>query len=140
VGAQRNAAFAEALENARVKFIDDMDDDFNTAGALGAIFEIVKQGNAFLQTGVGSQSRLLLSQADDLLEELLGALGVEIAFEGTDQASGQSAVDFEVLLEERQQARAEKNWARADQIRDEIDALGYSIEDTAQGARVVRKS
>jgi len=130
-------SFARKVDEARAQFITDMDDDFNTAGALGAIFEVVKAGNGYLQENEGSLGEddyAVLKAAADLIEELLDSLGVEI------QVARQNAdPDVEALLERRQQARADKNWELADRLRDEIDALGYVIEDTAMGARVVPK-
>jgi cysteinyl-tRNA synthetase len=129
--------FAKVLDDVQDKFIADMDDDFNTAGALGAIFDIVKQGNGYLQAHEGaldSEDQLLLARTIEQVKGLLGALGVSIELpeEETD-------LDVEALLAQRQQARVEKDWERADQLRDQIDQMGYVIEDTAQGARVVRK-
>jgi cysteinyl-tRNA synthetase len=126
------------LEKAREEFITEMDDDFNTAGALGIIFKIVKQGNTYLSTHEGALDEgdhALLNRAVVEIEDLLAALGTGILPIGGPPIED----DIENLLSQRQQARAEKNWELADRLRDEIDALGYVIEDTPQGARVSRK-
>ena len=135
-------AFSQIIDDAYDQFIASMDDDFNTAGALGSVFEIVKSGNAFLQAnaeGLGAEDAKLLEHAVVTIEELLSALGVAVKSDA-DQNEADDNVEVEALLEQRQQARAEKNWELADSLRDRIDALGYVIEDTAQGARVVRKA
>jgi len=132
--------FARSLESAREKFVAEMDDDFNTAGALGAVFAIVKEGNSFLSAHEGamdSRDRALLEDATSAIEELLGALGVVLDQDLAQDCGAEGEV--EALLEKRQEARAQKDWQRADALRDQLDALGYLIEDTAQGARVVRK-
>ncbi|MBI5231910.1 MAG: cysteine--tRNA ligase [Coriobacteriales bacterium] len=146
-----------ALERTRSKFDAEMDDDFNTAGALGAIFELAKAANSFLseyQSDMCEDDRQVLLHAEELIVELLGVLGIEVeeadaseaqwprevvalatelaGFEGDEPAE---AVDK--LLEARQIARAEKDWARADAVRDGLAGLGFTIEDTAQGPRVI---
>jgi len=134
---ETKAAFSRVLDEAREKFITDMDDDFNTAGALGTLFEVVKQGNGYLQTHefvLDHDDCALLERAVSLLEELLGALGVDVVVSDED-----ADTDVLALLEQREAARTDKNWTLADKLRDEIDAMGYVIEDTSQGARVVRK-
>ena len=142
VGADRQdkEAFSAALDDAKSRFIAEMDDDFNTAGALGVLFEIVKTSNTYHQRheqSLDSDDRTLLAQAASTIEELLGALGVVLPDEAGQVDESPDAV--EELLALRQRARAEKDWPRADALRDQIDALGYVIEDTAQGARLVRK-
>jgi len=137
------ATFTATLDDARAKFIADMDDDFNTAGALGAIFEAVKRGNEYLAAHEGTlddADGVLLRRAVDEITELLGALGVELSPAETGENNTAADADVEALLAQRQQARADKDWTRADELRDEIEARGYTIEDTAQGARVVRAS
>jgi cysteinyl-tRNA synthetase len=141
------AAFVHALGAAREKFIAEMDDDFNTAGALGSIFEIIRLGNSYLaihEATLDAADAALLNRSVDLLMELLGSIGVELEHEhDLDHGSGsqddkrsEAEAEVEELLVQRQDARAQKDWQRADELRDRIDALGYVIEDTAQGARL----
>lgn len=147
-----------ALEATRAKFETTMDDDFNTAGALGAIFEIMKTANGYystFETTLDARDKDLLMQAGILATELLSALGVELASDqadaqseypeevcalaakvcGAEPSSPQDAIDL--LLAARQTARAEKNWAVADAVRDGLQELGFTIEDTPSGARVL---
>jgi len=146
------------IDAAREKFTAEMDDDFNTAGALAAVFELAKAANVFLadyQVDLCSDDKEALLDAEDLVVELLGVLGIEIAepqtccypaevvdlarevagFSGDDP---EAAVD--ALLACRAAARVEKEWARADAVRDGLGALGFTIEDTPQGARVIYSS
>ena len=144
----------DSAQAARVKFEQEMDDDFNTAGALGAVFELAKVANAFLsehQANVSADDLAALGEAESVVVELLGVLG--IAIEEPEQAgyppevtglaadlagySGSNPAEaVETLLAARATARAEKDWAAADAVREGLLALGFSIEDTPQGARV----
>lgn len=150
-----SSELSQAIETARVKFVAEMDDDFNTAGALGALFELIKVGNGFLaqidQTSDAAILDALLNAASTIVE-LLGALGVvvttddELPSEVVDLAKAmgcyaggepQEAVDALLVL--RAQARQNKEWAVADGVRDGFAAIGLIIEDTAQGARVSKR-
>jgi len=142
------------IEAAREKFTSEMDDDFNTAGALAAVFELAKAANVFLadyQVDLCMEDKEALLDAEDVVVELLGVLGIEIAEPQTcaypaevvgvaAEIAGYAGCDAEeavdALLAARSAARAEKNWARADAVRDGLAALGFTIEDTPQGARV----
>jgi len=139
---------------ARSKFAAEMDDDFNTAGALAAVFELAKAANVFLadfQVDMCEDDKLALCEAEDTVVELLGVLGIEMTLEercdypvevielaariaGYDGGDPLAAVD--ALLEARKDARAAKDWAAADAVRDGLTGLGFTIEDTPQGARV----
>jgi len=156
-------AAAEALEHAshvaRTAFRDAMDDDFNTAGALAALFDLVRVFNSFLERhGIGDNARYVsrLDIAAGTLRELLDVFGVTVAmsppgdeypvdvlglardlagYEGSDT---RAAVD--ALLAARVVARTERNWAAADGVRDGLAHLGFTIEDTPAGARVSFRS
>lgn len=149
-------AYRKAIEIMRESFIEAMDDDFNTAGALGAIFTFVGEANAML-----ADACVCVRDADVVVKgahevaELLGVLGIDacegnacatsddaevvslaaslVGYEGSD---GEEAI--QALLDNRAAARKEKNFGLADQIRDELSKIGYTIEDTPQGARVTR--
>lgn len=155
--AERNELLA-AIESARDRFVTEMDDDFNTAGALGALFELVRATNRFLGefgAGAGGINVPLLRQAGNALEELLGVLGIDVAgrarsaypsavvalardLAGYTGDDADSAVD--ALLAARAAARTEKNWSAADAVRDGLGGLGFVVEDTPAGARVVYDS
>jgi cysteinyl-tRNA synthetase len=149
------------IERARVAFVVAMDDDFNTAGAVGAIFELVTAGNTSVKDGILSEShRLAVVEAAATIVELLGVLGVEVGESGGDGRDGEGlpeeavalaaelagyrgdipAEAIDELLGLRVEARARKDWATADAVRDGLGELGFIIEDTATGTRVVCKS
>ena len=104
-----------------------MDDDFNTADALAAVFELVKYAN----TQVDEKSTgAYVSGVYGILRKLCGVLGlnVEKEEENLDQ-------EVEALIAERQAARKAKNFARADEIRDQLTAMGIILEDTREGVK-----
>jgi cysteinyl-tRNA synthetase len=147
-----------AIAAAREKFDAEMDDDFNTAGALAAVFELARAANTFLaeyQVELCEADRQVLCSAEDTVVELLQVLGVEIGGEekaayppavfelardvaGYEGSDAQSAIN--ALLATRAVARTEKNWELADVVREGLGRLGFFIEDTPQGARVLYKS
>ncbi|MCL1847608.1 MAG: cysteine--tRNA ligase [Coriobacteriia bacterium] len=159
------ADLLEKIDACHEQFKSSMDDDFNTAGAVAGIFELVTAGNSSIKDGVyGESHRRAVMEAVVTIVELLAVLGVEVGviaaaaakadeFEGG--AMPQEAVDLalhyagfggvgvsealDALVDLRNEARAEKNWALADEIRDALAGIGFVIEDTATGTRVVRK-
>lgn len=124
-------------------FRSDMDDDFNTAGAVGQLFELIRDMNAFLdeaskKPALDEDELEALQAANDALIELFGVLGIVLTASVTDTDNEQTQRAQE-LLDERTVARSAKDWARADEIRGELDALGYEVKDTAQGPQLVKK-
>jgi cysteinyl-tRNA synthetase len=117
------------------RFIDGMDDDFNSAEAFAVIHELVKEGNKRLE----SVQRDEIGAREELVElvgsflEITGTLG--FAFDSLGGDSELVAGLVEYLLELREQARAEKAFDRADAIRQRLQDLGVTIEDTASGTR-----
>lgn len=109
------------------KFEAEMEDDINTAGAIGVIFDLVREINTNLSF---ENSKALIQKAYDVFSTLTRVLGLV-------QKETQKNLDKEIeeLIEKRQQARKEKNWALADQIRDELKERGIILEDTPQGVR-----
>jgi cysteinyl-tRNA synthetase len=142
------------VDSARQKFEAEMDDDFNTAGALASLFELAKAANVFLaeyQVDLCEEDKEAIGQAEQAVIVLLGVLGIDVVepaessypqefvglarelcgFDGDDPVA---AVD--ALLAARAVAREEKNWTLADAVRDSLKELDFTIEDTPQGARV----
>ncbi len=121
------------------QFEAEMQDDVNTAGALAALFGLVRSINEYaeLASAAGSADAGLLGRASDLLRRLLGILGVEITeADYAGKAAPQELLDLVAL---REQARREKDFAAADAARDRIAAAGYEIRDTPTGPKLVKK-
>ena len=143
------------IEASREKFEAEMDDDFNTAGALAAVFELARAANVFLseyQADLCEQDRQVLCEAEEVVTSLLDVLGIVIqdaaktpyppaVFDLARDVAGYTGDDAEAavnaLLATRAAARTEKNWELADVVREGLARLGLQVEDTPQGARVV---
>ncbi|MDE6232662.1 MAG: cysteine--tRNA ligase, partial [Lachnospiraceae bacterium] len=109
------------------KYEDAMEDDFNTADAVSAIFEMVKLAN---QTADVESSKKYLTEIKDIIVSMCDVLGI-IAEKEEEILDA----DIENLIEERQQARKDKNFARADEIRNELISKGIILEDTREGVK-----
>ena len=118
----------KALDSRREQFIRVMDDDLNTADAVTAVFELVKDINT--KVIVDEPSKELVEYATKLFDELTGVLGL-VYNRKTESLDD----EIEKLIEARTQARKDRNWAEADRIRDELKAQGIVLEDTAQGVK-----
>lgn len=123
-----DAAFLASLDEFRSRFIEAMDDDLNTADALGVLFDLARATNTFVSEPRGKKA---VEAAKTLYDELTGVLGLL-------QHKGEAAVPAEAtaMLEERQLARKAKDFARADALRDALKEMGYAVEDTPQGAKL----
>ena len=109
------------------KFEKAMDDDFNTADAIAAVFDLVK----FINTNTdGESSKEYLQNLLSQLVALTDVLGIIV-----EKEQEMLADDIEALIAERQAARKERNFARADEIRDELLAKGIILEDTREGVK-----
>ena len=105
-----------------------MDDDFNSAGALGHLFDLVKAINTARTAGIQHES---LEQAQDLLRQLSGVLGLQL--DRGEKMESDSGAFIELLLEVRSELRNAKNWKLSDMIRDRLLDLGVTIEDGKEG-------
>ncbi len=112
------------------RFIEVMDDDFNTAGGLSVIFDLVRDINTCCAISA-EPSLALCKTCQDLFDELSGVLGLLYAGEGEDELDS----EIEALIEKRQAARKSRDFAEADRIRDELKARGIVLEDTPQGVK-----
>lgn len=120
---------AAGLDKYRERFIEAMDDDLNTADAISVIFELAK----FMNTNISDQSSKEFVQLNlDIFNELTGVLNIANKAVEEDDSLSQKVED---LIAKRAQAKKEKNFALADQIRDELTAMGIAIEDTRQGVK-----
>lgn len=127
-----DAAFTASLDGFRARFEAAMDDDLNTADAIGALFDLVRACNTFVTEPRGGAA---IDAAKALFDQLTGVLGLL-------QHKQEEAMPEEALrlLDERQQARKAKDFARADAIRDQLKEMGYAVEDTAQGPKLKKLS
>ncbi|MGN0404942.1 MAG: cysteine--tRNA ligase, partial [Bariatricus sp.] len=123
---EENAAFAQTEEFVK-GFEAAMDDDFNTADATAAIFDLVKFANT---TASAESSKEYLKKLFDLIVKLGDVLGLIL-----DKEEELLDADIEKLIEERQAARKAKDFARADAIRDELLAKGIILKDTREGVQ-----
>ncbi|WP_408955484.1 cysteine--tRNA ligase [Natroniella sp. ANB-PHB2] len=132
------AELKKLAEKKKEKFIAAMDDDFNTALAIGALYELAKEVNRFVnsdQFKLTQSVKEALSEIDQLFKRLgEDVLGIKL----TNEASkGQQLVDslVELLLDVREEAREKQEYQLADQIRDRLGELGVEVKDTPQGSQ-----
>jgi cysteinyl-tRNA synthetase len=123
---QQKNNFWKSCPEFTAEFEQAMEDDINTADAIGVIFDLVREINTHI---TGGQSAETIRAALDTLTSLTGILGLLRSKRGNLDA------EIEELIEKREQARKEKNWALADSIRDELKKQGIVLEDTPQGVR-----
>ena len=128
LGEKENELLAK-IQAAREGFDAAMDDDLNTADAIGKLFELVRAANAGLDE---HSPKAAVKAALDALDELAGVLGILSRKTAADDAKVQE------LLAQRAEARANKNWAESDRLRDEIVAMGYVLKDTKQGQQITK--
>lgn len=121
-------AVLQSAQNAHERFIEAMDDDFNSAGALGHLFDLVKAINTARDAGVGGE---VLTQAQAALTELTGVFGLSLE-EKTARRSSDAAPFIDLLVEVRLGLRQAKQWALADQVRDRLAGMGVVLEDTRE--------
>ena len=107
-----------------------MDDDLNTADAISAVFELISDINVAVKDGC---SKEFAEKALGVLQELADVLGIL-------QDSGDEGIDDDIqaLVDERQEARKNKNFARADEIRDMLAERGITLKDTPQGVQIIK--
>ncbi|PIW18905.1 MAG: hypothetical protein COW33_05350 [Anaerolineae bacterium CG17_big_fil_post_rev_8_21_14_2_50_57_27] len=112
---------------AQQAFVEALDDDFNTAGALSHIFELVRVINTTRDNGATSGE---LKPAQDTLRALTGVLGLRLAEK---KGAGEADKFVDLLVEIRAEMRKQKIWAMSDLIRDRLKELGVVIEDNKDG-------
>ncbi len=127
IGAAVDALMA-ARQTAQTRFAAAMDDDFNTAAALGHIYDLVKAINTARDAGVGAQA---LGRAQEMLKSLTGVLGLRLQPKQT--ANSDAEPFIALLIELRSELRQARQWALADAVRDGLAQLGVVLEDTREG-------
>jgi cysteinyl-tRNA synthetase len=118
---------ASQADSTKQAFTDSMDDDFNTPLALAALYELVKAINTARDGGANDEQ---LKSAQNTLRELTGVLGLRLQEK---QGSSEQDAQVEALIAERNEARKQKDWARSDEIRDQLKEMGVTIEDSKDG-------
>lgn len=131
---ETNNELAKDLHDLVKRFDDEMDDDFNTANAITVIFELIKKANIYLQRDNVSKEELL--GIKEVLSKWLNILGLDTFI--NNDADLEDAWVGE-LIKERAVAKQNKDWVKADEIRDELNTAGIIIEDTPQGVRWRKK-
>ena len=135
--ADKGAALRGEYKSIDDEFNEAMDDDFNTAKALSNLFKYFKSAKAALNGNI-DEAAAILNQIKNTYS-LLGLFKDEPSAVLKDESKEEIPAEVFELVEKRKQAKAEKNWAEADRIRDEILKLGYTVKDTKDGA-VVEKA
>ncbi|MCJ7434833.1 MAG: cysteine--tRNA ligase [Anaerolineales bacterium] len=125
--AEAASALAASNESAKANFISAMDDDFNTAGAVAALFELIKAINTARDNGATNEG---LESAQVTLRELTSVLGLRMQAK---QGSGDTDKFINLLTEVRAEVRKQKLWPLSDLIRDRLKELGVTIEDSKDG-------
>ncbi len=128
-GSDEAVEVTKLIANLTKRFGEGMDDDLNTAGAIGAVFEFIKDVNLAFTDNKG---RLNALPALAALDNLLEVLGIKPKDEEVPN-------EILALAEQRQAARAAKDFAKADELRDKISALGFEIKDTSEGVKINKK-
>ncbi|MBR5110463.1 MAG: cysteine--tRNA ligase [Clostridia bacterium] len=126
---EEEALLARVRESA-VRFDAAMDDDLNTADALGAVFEIVRDANVALSE---QSAKAAVEKVLNGLTALTDVLGLLMK-----KAEDVLPAEIQDLVNQRDQARKEKNWKRSDELRDALAAAGYLVKDTPQGQNITK--
>ncbi len=124
--------FVTGLGKYRERFIEAMDDDFNTADGISVIFEMVRDINTATATG-NNPSKSLAKDCLAIFDELNNVLG--IIYASADDGDNDLEKEVEALIQARTEAKKAKNWAEADRIRDQLKDMGIIITDTPQGVK-----
>ena len=127
LSAEAVSALAAQTDSTKQSFTDAMDDDFNTPLAIAALHELVKGINTARDNNANDEQ---LRSAQAVLRELTDVLGLRLQEK---QGSSEQDAEVEALIVERTEARQQKNWARSDEIRDQLKEMGVVIEDSKDG-------
>jgi cysteinyl-tRNA synthetase len=136
-GGEAHPEIATRVGEAREAFGRMLQEDLNTAGALGVLFDLVRRLNAAIDGGeVGSPDVPVVREAFDAFDRVLGVMALRAA---EDRATGIAEEQIERLIAERSQARSRRDFAAADRIRQHLSDAGVLLEDSPTGTRWKRK-
>ena len=124
---------SQLIETTHKRFVESLDDDLNISGALGGIFEMIHEINLLLETGsIGKEDA---GKTMNFMRDIDVVMGI-LPETGSAEEINPEAIK---MAQQRVQARKDKDWALADELRDKIAAMGYVVEDTPHGPRVKKK-
>jgi len=129
LSADTASALASQADSTKQAFTDAMDDDFNSPLALATLYELVKAINTARDGGATDEQ---LKPAQSMLRELTDVFGLRLQEK---QGSSEMEAQVNALIAERNEARQQKQWARSDQIRDQLKEMGVTIEDSKDGTK-----
>jgi cysteinyl-tRNA synthetase len=127
-------ALRREAETAQRRFVEAMEDDFNTPAALAALFDLVRSINQGRDAGLAAEG---LAAGQSVLRELAGVLGLRL--DRRREETGDSAAYIQLLVEIRDELRKAQQWALADRIRDRLAEAGITVEDDPAGTRWERR-
>ena len=122
-------AVADTFADYRARFVEAMDDDLNTADAIGVLFELVRAVNTAVE---GTPTKAFAAECRKALHEFTDVLG--LLYQKKEEEQGDDGA-IEALIQARTAAKAAKDWAKADQIRDQLKEMGIEIKDTPNGVQ-----
>jgi cysteinyl-tRNA synthetase len=139
VSTARSRELIAAADRARQSFLAAMDDDFNSAGAIGYMFELIRTYNVMLD-----ESPAAINHSREALDAVWSSLGLfdqilGLFRDGLPRATEDIPPEIVSAVEERNNAKKAKDFKKADELREKIVAAGFLLEDTAAGVRVKRK-
>ena len=144
-GEQLDKEFIEKTKQIRTEFKKALDDDFNSAEAIGVLHDFVGEINSYINRSdfsLNEKNFSILEESEELFLELADVLGLKFSAERT-KAESDGFIEplIELLLELRQKAREENNWEEADLIRDKLKEIGIEVTDTPRGTewKIVQK-
>jgi len=125
---EKDEGWFAKIDEMKQRFVAEMNDDFNTANAISVLFDITKEANVYLQSSHTSQE--VIEAFQQAIVDLAGVLGVQI-----EEANELLDDEIDALIQERIEARKNRDFQRADQIRDDLKERNIILEDTPQGTR-----